>query len=248
MRVSIERGLHLKRLVESRLRFVVIIAAFKLKRSAGRVRAAEICPGQGVMRIDLRGLFEHLNGQWEVTPGIKIHASQVIFVGQWTRGLIQFQTRCFRRREIQLQPLNNLFRDLILHCEQFLVSKVEGALPQDVAALHVDELASDAKVVTIPDEIPGEQSVDIKIRSHFRNLDDLIAIFLDRVRRTNPQGLHIAKLGDDGIRKRIAEEIAAGILLDILEGQDREPARLRDRRVSPGTLTKNRCKPTAARS
>ena len=81
--------------------------------------------------------------------------------------------------------MDDLLCDLVLNGQQLLVAKIKGALPENVACLNVNQLASDSEIVAIANEVADQQSINIQVGSEFRNLDDLIPVFLDGIRRSN---------------------------------------------------------------
>ena len=66
--------------------------------------------------------------------------------------------------------------------QQLLVAKIKGALPENVAGLNINQLASDSEIVAIANEVADQQSINIQVGSELRNLDDLIPVLLDGIR------------------------------------------------------------------
>src|SRR5579862_1331490 len=124
--------------------------------------------------------------------------------------------------------MNDLLCDLVLNDQQLLVAKIKGALPENVPGLNINQLASDSEIIAIANEVADQQSINVQVGSEFRNLDDLIPVFLDGIRRSNSQGSNESQPGNDGIGEGIAEKVAAGIFPNILEGKDGKSTRLGD--------------------
>src|ERR1700691_5272495 len=116
----------------------VILVSAELQRCIGRIGTAQICPCWRVAGLKKSWLLQPRDRSQKVVQRIEVDSTQIIFVSLRVDRRLWLKLFRFSRRKRQLQSLNNLLGNTVLHCKQFVEFGVEGILPQDLVGLNVN--------------------------------------------------------------------------------------------------------------
>ena len=182
-------------------------------------------PGLRIVGIDLGGALAQPHDRLVapdvalVAGGVVLPRHQVEVVGIEVGRAALLDRLLLLGQQLELQRLDDRFRDLVLQREDVAQVAVVALGPDVVAGGAIDQLRGDAHAAARLAHAALEHVLHLELARHLRHVDELALVHERAVARDDGQRRDLAQVGDDVLGDAVAEVLLLGIAAHVDERQ-----------------------------